>query len=105
LTAALCREDNLRVSDAAEMSPAEVDGWRWGGISRTAGYVAGFGLFVGTLLFLLDATHVLGADPSFHKTAARPLQDEANFWVAFFAHKHHILWDIIARDTLLLLRS
>jgi hypothetical protein len=37
LTAALCREDNLRVSDAAEMSPAEVDGWRWGGISRTAG--------------------------------------------------------------------
>jgi hypothetical protein len=48
---------------------------------------------------------VLGADPSFHKTAARPLQDEANFWVAFFAHKHHILWDIIARDTLFLLRS
>jgi hypothetical protein len=58
------------------------------------------GLFVGTLLFLFDATHVLGADPSFHKTGAGPLQDEANFWVAVFAHKHHILWDIIARDTL-----
>jgi hypothetical protein len=82
------------------MSAAEVAGWPWRGISRTAGCVAGFGLFVGTLLFLLDATHVLGADPSFHKTAAGPLQDEANFWVAFFAHKHHILWDIIARDTL-----
>jgi len=27
-------------------------------------------------------------------------QDEADFWVRFFAHQHHILWDIMARDTL-----
>ena len=76
------------------------DGWRWTTVSRVSGYVAGVGLFVGTLLFLLDATHALGDDPQYHSTAAGPLQDEANFWVALFAHKHHILWDIIARDTL-----
>jgi hypothetical protein len=76
------------------------DGWRWTTISRASGSVAGVGLLLGTLLFLLDATHALGADPQYRSTPAGPLQDEANFWVALFAHKHHILWDIVARDTL-----
>jgi hypothetical protein len=58
-------------------------------------------LFLGTVFYLLDATHALGAAPAYHATAAGPLQDEADFWVAYFAHQHHILWDVIARDTLL----
>jgi hypothetical protein len=72
----------------------------WRRVGRSAGYVAGIGLFVGTLLFLLDALNALGASPDYHATAAGPMQDEANFWVAYFAHQHHILWDIIARDSL-----
>lgn len=71
----------------------------WRRVGRTSGYVVAGGLLLATVLYLLDATHASGADPSYHATAAGPLQDEANFWVAYFAHKHHILWDIIARDT------
>jgi hypothetical protein len=52
------------------------------------------------VLFLLDALDALGASPDYHATPAGPMQDEANFWVAYFAHQHHILWDIIARDSL-----
>jgi hypothetical protein len=63
--------------------------------------VAAAGFVTGTVLHLLDATHALGASPTFHKTASGPLHDEASYWIAFFAHQHHILWDIIARDTLL----
>jgi hypothetical protein len=72
----------------------------WGRVGRTAGYIAAAGLFIGTLLYLLDATDALGAGAQYHATPAGPLQDEANFWVASFAHQHHILWDIIARDSL-----
>jgi hypothetical protein len=41
--------------------------------------------------------------PGLSITRPRPArcQDEANFWVATFAHRHDIVWDIIARDTLL----
>jgi hypothetical protein len=72
----------------------------WSRIGRNSGYIAAGALLVGTILFLLDATHLLGAGPQFHATAAGPLQDEANFWVAYFAHQHHIVWDVIARDCL-----
>ena len=27
--------------------------------------------------------------------------DQATFYVAYFRHQHHIVWDIIARDTIL----
>jgi hypothetical protein len=73
----------------------------WSRVGRYSGCVAAAGFFIGTVLYLLDATHALGASPAFHKTAAGPLHDEATYWVAYFAHQHHILWDIIARDTLL----
>ncbi len=73
----------------------------WSRVGRYSGYIAAAGLLLGTLLFLLDATNALGESPDFHATAAGATQDEANFWVAYFAHQHHILWDIIARDTLL----
>lgn len=72
----------------------------WYRIGQTAGYGTGIGFLIVTALYLLDATGVLGAGPQFHRTAAGPLQDEANFWAAVFAHQHKILWDIIARDTL-----
>jgi hypothetical protein len=80
--------------------PEQSSAQAWRRVGRSAGYLAGIGLFVGTLLFLLDALNALGASPDYHGTAAGPIQDEANFWVAYFAHQRHILWDIIARDSL-----
>jgi hypothetical protein len=70
----------------------------WNRIGRNAGYVAGVAFLVGTVLYLLDALELLGKGPEYHATAAGPLQDEANFWVAAFAHQHDIVWDIVARD-------
>jgi hypothetical protein len=86
------------MSATAIREPASTEVWRR--IGRSAGYVTGIGLFVGTLLFLLDALDALGASPHYHATAAGPMQDEADFWVAYFAHQHHILWDVITRDSL-----
>jgi hypothetical protein len=72
----------------------------WSRVGQIAGYVAAAGFVAGTVLYLLDATDALGAGPSYRATAAGPLQDEANFWVAYFAHQHDILWDVVARDTI-----
>jgi hypothetical protein len=74
---------------------------RWARIGRNAGYIAGVGFVVGAVLYLLDALDVLADSPDFRVTDAGLLQDEANFWVAFFAHQKEIVWDIIARDTVL----
>jgi hypothetical protein len=71
----------------------------WRRIAGVAGYVVGAALLAGTILFLLDSLDALGAAPNYHPTGS-PVQDEADFWVRFFAHQHHILWDIMARDTL-----
>lgn len=81
------------------MAQAEVDA-AWARVGRASGFVASAGLLVGTVLYLLDATHVLAADAQYHVTGAGALTDEANFWVAYFARQHHVLWDIVARDTL-----
>jgi hypothetical protein len=86
------------MSTTSVPEPSSAEAWRR--VGRSAGYITGIGLFVGTLLFLLDALDALGASPDYHATAAGPMQDEATFWVAYFAHQHHILWDIIARDSL-----
>jgi hypothetical protein len=72
---------------------------RWRAVGRVAGYLSGGALLLGTILYLLDATNALGVS-AYKPTGAPPLQNEANYWVAQFAHQHHILWDIIARDTL-----
>jgi hypothetical protein len=82
------------------MTARDVDA-RWALIGRNAGYVAGVAFLLGTVLFLLDALDVLGDSPEYHVTSAGPLRDEANFWVAVFAHQRDIVWDIIARDTIL----
>jgi hypothetical protein len=74
---------------------------RWARIGRNAGYVAGVAFLLGTVLFLLDALDALGDSPEYSVTGAGPLRDEANFWVAVFAHQRNIVWDIIARDTIL----
>jgi hypothetical protein len=80
----------LRRSDA-------VSSWRR--VGSAAGYVSGFALLLGTILYLLDATDALGAN-NYKPVGAPSIQNDANYWVAQFAHQHHILWDIIARDTL-----
>ncbi len=80
-------------------SPVDVERL-WRRIGRGAGYLGAICLAVATLLYLLDALDALGAGPTYHATSAGPLRDEARWWVAYFAHQHRILWDIIARDTL-----
>jgi hypothetical protein len=82
--------------DAATQSAARA----WARLARIAGLIAGFCLLAGTILFLLDATHILAADPQYHVTQAGPLHDEAEWWVAYFARQHRILWDVMTRDTL-----
>jgi hypothetical protein len=72
----------------------------WGRVGRTAGYVAATGLLVGTVLFLLDSTNLLAAEPEFHRTAAGPEADVANWYVAYFDRQHDIAWDIAIRDTI-----
>jgi hypothetical protein len=56
-------------------------------------------LLAGTVLYLLDATGLLGPGPIYRRTGAGPLTDQATFYAAYF--RHHIVWDIIARDTIL----
>jgi hypothetical protein len=73
----------------------------WSRTGRAAGYIAGCALLAGTVLFLLDAAGLLGSGPVYRPTSAGPLVDQATFYVAYFAHQHHIVWDIIARDTIL----
>lgn len=80
-------------------TPKDGDG-SWPQVGRLSGYLAAICLFAGTVLFLLDATHILAAEPQFHRTAAGPLHDEASWWVAYFARQHRVLWDVITRDTL-----
>src|SRR5437868_10341613 len=92
---------SMRQAGAQTPASKESDDDRaWRRVGKGSGYILAAGLFAGTVLFLLDATDALDASPEFHVTGAGPLQDEANFWVAVFAHQHRILWDIIARDTL-----
>jgi hypothetical protein len=71
----------------------------WAGVGRFAGYLAGGALLSGTILYLLDATNALGVNNYKHAGPATT-RSEAQYWVAEFAYRHHILWDMIARDTL-----
>lgn len=73
----------------------------WSRTGRAAAYTAGSALLAGTVLFLLDASGLLGSGPAYRQTAAGPLADQAPFFAAYFAHHHRIVWDIIARDTIL----
>ena len=72
----------------------------WTRIGAIAAYSAGGALLVQTLLYLADAANLLGPSPTFHRTAAGVLQDTATYYVAYFAHQHHILWDIALRDSI-----
>jgi hypothetical protein len=54
----------------------------WSRPGRAAGYIAGFALLAGTVLFLLDAAGLLGAGPVYRRTGAGPLADQATFWAA-----------------------
>jgi hypothetical protein len=81
--------------DAKESDPSR----SWAGVGRFSGYLAAGALLVGTILFLLDATNALGVN-KYKQVGPPSTQTEQHYWVAQFAHQHHILWDIIARDTL-----
>jgi hypothetical protein len=70
----------------------------WRLVARVSGWATGGALFTGTVLYLLDALDLLAKND--YQPNGSGLQDEANFWVAEFARQHHVLWDVIARDTL-----
>jgi len=70
----------------------------WPGVGRVAGYLSAGALLLGTILYLLDATNALGAN-DYTPAGRSPVQDEAGYWVAQFAHGHHILWDIGIRSS------
>ncbi|HJP64807.1 MAG TPA: hypothetical protein VKA30_00725 [Actinomycetota bacterium] len=72
----------------------------WNRIGAIAASTAGGALLVQTLLYLTAAAGLLGPSPTFHRTAAGPLQDTATYYAAYFAHQHHILWDIALRDSI-----
>jgi hypothetical protein len=99
---AATKRDNRRVQaglPGAGGSNAPDPSCGWAAVGRSAGYVAAGALLVGTILYLLDATNALGVDT--YKPIGPPsTRTAADYWVAQFAHQHHILWDIIARDTL-----
>jgi hypothetical protein len=86
-----------RPADLAPRHPVRA----WDHTGRAAGYIAGSALLAGTVLFLLDAAGLLGSGPAYRRTGAGPLADQAWYYAAYFAHQHHIVWDIIARDTIL----
>jgi hypothetical protein len=71
----------------------------WARVGRVAGYLAAGALLLGTILFLLDATNALGVI-NYKQVGPPSVLNERRYWLAEFAHQHHILWDIIARDTL-----
>jgi hypothetical protein len=70
----------------------------WWGVGRVTGYIAGIGVLVMTVLFMLDELDVLDRSPGYVRTSAGALRDEAAFWAAVFAHQHRVLWDVIVRD-------
>jgi hypothetical protein len=93
----------LQGSDAQPQHRADrgaTDVRTWMRIGQVAGYVTAAAFFLGTLLFLADASDLLAPSPQFQPTPAGLLQDDANYFVAFFAHQHQILWDIGLRDGL-----
>jgi hypothetical protein len=100
---AMAAEAALQISDEQQRPGGDRganDVRTWARIGQVAGYVAGGGFFLGTLLFLADASDVLASSPQFQATPAGLLQDDANYFAAFFAHQHQILWDIALRDGL-----
>jgi hypothetical protein len=67
----------------------------WSRVGRAGGYTAAAAFLAGTVLFLLDAAGLLGAVP----TPGQLATNQARFNSAYFTHQQHIVWDIIARDT------
>ena len=78
----------------------EQDGAGWGRLARWSGAVAGSTLFAGAVLLLLDNLNILAPSPVFHPSSAGPEADVANWYAAFFARQHHIVWDIAIRESL-----
>jgi hypothetical protein len=76
-----------------------VDRRVWGRVARVCGYVAGGGILMQTVLYLLDVTDLLAKTPSFVSTG-NAAQNVANYYSRYFARQHKIVWDIALRDTI-----
>lgn len=72
----------------------------WASAARGWGLFSGAAFAVASVLYLIQATGVIGSAPAYVTTAAGQLQDEATYWAAFFAYRHDTLWDYILRDGL-----
>lgn len=71
----------------------------WSRVALIAGWVAGVGLVLQTVLFLLDAANVLADEPERRRTAAGAEVDRAQYYQDYFDRQNSILWDIVVRDT------
>lgn len=85
-------------NDSAGARPPRA--WHWAGVARFTGLVAASCFFGQTILFLADASGLLGENPTYTETAAGRARDLADYYVAYFEHQHTIVWDIAVRDTL-----
>jgi hypothetical protein len=86
------------VSAAGGRPPDGDDGW-----AKTAkgwGLFSGIAFAVASVAYLVEASGLIGAAPTYVATAAGQVQDEATYWAAFFAYRHDTLWDYVLRDGL-----
>lgn len=72
----------------------------WARTALVAGVISAVGLFVQTLLFLIDAAEILPGSPPFRETSAGRDRDLATFFIGYFERQHGIAWDIAIRDTI-----
>jgi hypothetical protein len=72
----------------------------WGPIARIAGIFAGIAFFVATIAFLVEATGLLAEQPTYVRTAAGQIADDAAFYVTALAYQKAVLWDYVLRDGL-----
>lgn len=81
-------------------SVRSADNEGWAKAAKGWGLFAGVAFAVATVAYLVQATGLIGSEPTYTSTSAGQLQDEATFWVAFFAYRHDTLWDYVLRDGL-----
>jgi hypothetical protein len=78
---------------------ARQDVHAWGRTARVSGLIAGVGLFLQTVLFLVDAAGILRGFPSFHESGNGLDKDLATYYVAVFERQHDVAWDLALRNT------
>ena len=75
-------------------------GTGWASAARGWGLFSGVAFALATVLYLVEASGLIGSAPTYISSAAGQLQDEGTYWAALFAYRHATLWDYVLRDGL-----